>query len=173
MYHISRCSPCHRLSNQCIIFIWFPKTKKSKKGREKSEKRKKKERKGKEKKEKTRRTKMIDREVNEHDERGANAMLPASPPHFCSDRAPEFVWGPQAKKCTKLCELTSKITSFLCFWWGTSPSDTPCPHRFRSPCYTNSGSAARLPFKRKQGPQGQKFQTRQIDGDRAKFFNFA
>ena len=38
---------------------------------------------------------------------------------------------PTHKECTKLCELTLKITIFLRFWGATSPSDTPCPHRRR------------------------------------------
>ena len=34
---------------------------------------------------------------------------------------------PRQKECTKSCKLTLKITIFLCFWGGTSPSDTPVP----------------------------------------------
>ena len=46
------------------------------------------------------------------------------PSFFCRNRASEFVWAPQAKKCTKSCKLTLKITFLLHFY---VPPQTPCP----------------------------------------------
>ena len=114
-----------RTQGRILGGFWGPRLLGSLKGRQK---RKKKERKGKEKKRgkerekgKSRGTKRekIDREVNQHDKRGA-IQVRGWPPPF-------FTWICEGAKCTKSCELTSKLT-FLLQFWGAHPTQTlPVP----------------------------------------------
>ena len=49
----------------------------------------------------------------------------APPLFFAKIRHLTLCGCPRQKECTKLCELTLKIATFLHFWGGISPSDTP------------------------------------------------
>ena len=55
------------------------------------------------------------------------------PPQFFAEIGHLTLCGrPRQKECTKSCKFMLKISIFLRFWGGTSPSDTPCPHRCQS-----------------------------------------
>ena len=93
--------------------------------------------------------------------RGAPIRCEVPPlPHFCSDRAPEFVWAPQPKIVHQIVRIDfEKYIFFSTSEQGAHPPQTPRPHRcrrsvspyFGCPSYKKAGSATPLPFKRKQG----------------------
>ena len=111
----------------------------------------------------------------------AGGIPPPPPPHththtFCRDRAPDFVWAPQAKKKLHQIVRIDFEIFFSPLMRGQSlqvPSSVS-PSIWEAPSFFRFLDVP-LPFKHKQGLQKENFRGTKLTGDgvRATFFNFA